>query len=81
MAATGAVFQPEVITLMKTILEEAAATLPEAKRTSSMKANLAVRILELAATGERDPIALKAAALCDLTVNPCHDISDARRAV
>ncbi len=77
----GAVFQPEVITLMKTVLDEAAAMLPEAKRTSAMKANLATRILERAARGERDPIVLRTAALCDLTDNRCHDISPERRAV
>ena len=31
---TGAVFQPELIELMKAVLDDAAATLPEAKRTS-----------------------------------------------
>jgi hypothetical protein len=33
----GAVFQPELIELMKSVLEEAAAALPEAKRTSTIK--------------------------------------------
>jgi len=83
MNATGAVFQPELITLMKSVLEEAAATLPEAKRTSTMKAEIASQILACAAKGERNPTALKMAAL--LAVVECshysHDMSPERRAV
>jgi hypothetical protein len=80
---TGAVFQPELIRLMKSVLEEATAMLPEAKRTSTIKADMASVILARAAKGERDPIALKAAALA--TIIDCshysHDISEDRRAV
>lgn len=83
MNVTGAVFQPELIELMKAVLEDAAATLPEAKRTSTMKAEIASHILECAARGERDPAALKMAAL--LAVVDCthysHDMSPERRAV
>jgi hypothetical protein len=63
MRAIGAVFQPELIELMKSVLDDATAMLPEAKRTSSMKAEIASYILECAAKGERNPIALKTAAL------------------
>ena len=45
---TGAVFQPELIELMKSVLEETAAALPEAKRTSTMKAEIASQILACA---------------------------------
>jgi hypothetical protein len=80
---TGAVFQPELMSLMKSVLDEAAAALPEAKRTSTIKADMASIILARAAKGERDPIALKAAALS--TIVDCthysHDISQDRRAV
>jgi hypothetical protein len=83
MNTPGAVFQPELITLMKSVLEEAAATLPEAKRTSTMKAEIASQILACAAKGERNPTALKSAAL--LAVVECshysHDMSPERRAV
>jgi hypothetical protein len=83
MNATGAVFQPEIIELMKAVLEDATATLPESKRTSAMKAEIASGILARAAKGERDPVALKMAAL--LAVVDCthysHDISIERRAV
>ena len=83
MKTTGAVYQPELIELMKAVLDDAAATLPEAKRTSTMKAEIASHILQCAAKGERDPISLKTAAL--LAVVECthysHDISPERRAV
>jgi hypothetical protein len=83
MPATGASFQPELIELMKTVLEDATAVLPVAKRTSTIKAEIASHILACAAKGERDPIALRMAAL--LAVVECshysHDISPERRAV
>ena len=80
---TGAVFQPELIDLMRSALEEATAMLPEAKRTSTIKADMASIILACAAKGERDPIALKAAALAAVIecTHYSHDISLERRAV
>ena len=83
MHVKGAVFQPELIELMKAVLDDAARTLPEAKRTSAMKAELASHILACAAKGESDPIVLKMNAL--LAVVECshysHDISPERQAV
>jgi hypothetical protein len=83
MGITGAVFPPELIDLMKAVLDDATATLPEAKRTSSMKAEIASQILACAARGQRNPAALRTAAL--LAVVECshysHDISPERRAV
>lgn len=80
---TGAVFQPELIDLMRSVLEQATAMLPEAKQTSTIKADMASVILARAAKGERDPIALKAAALGAITEcsHYSHDISLDRRAV
>jgi hypothetical protein len=83
MSARGAVYPPELIELMKAVLDDATATLPEAKRTSAMKAQIASEILACAAKGQRDPVALKVAGL--LAVVECshysHDISPERRAV
>jgi hypothetical protein len=83
MGVIGAVFQPELIELMKAVLDDAAAMLPEAKRTSTMKAEIASHILACAAKGERNPTALKIAALS--AVVECshysHEISVERRAV
>jgi hypothetical protein len=81
----GAVFQPELklIKLMKAVLDDAAATLPESNRTSTMMAEMASQILACAAKGERDPVILKVAAL--LVVVECsrysYDISPERRVV
>jgi hypothetical protein len=79
----GAVYQPELIELMKSVLEDATAMLPEAKRTSAIKAEIASGILACAARGERDPMTLKTAALLGLveSTHYSHDISPARRAV
>jgi hypothetical protein len=64
-SAKGHVYQPEDIAMMKTVLDEAATILPVTKRTSAMKAKLAARILASAASGERDPIQLRIAALLE----------------
>jgi hypothetical protein len=83
MGAIGSVFQPELIELMKAVLNDVAAMLPESKRTSTMMAEMASQILAGAAKGERDRAALKIAALS--AVVECshysHDISPERRAV
>ena len=83
MNPRGAVFQPDLIELMKSILDEVATAPPEAKRTSATKAEIASHILACAAKGGRDPMTLKMAGL--LAVVECthysHDISPERRAV
>lgn len=83
MGAIGAVFQPELIKLMRAVLDDATAILPEAKRTSTMKAEIASNILACAAKGERDPIALRMAALSAIVecTHYSHDISPERRLV
>jgi len=83
MDRIGAVFQPELITLMKAILDDAVAALPEPKRTSTMTAEIASQILACAAKGERDPAKLRVAALSAVVERShySHDISPARRAV
>ena len=59
MGEIGMVFQPELIKLMKAVLDDAAAMLPEAKRTSTVKAEIASHILACAAKGEQNPTSLK----------------------
>ena len=51
MNPKGAVFQPELIELMTSVLDDATATLPESKRTSVIKAEIASNILAWAAKG------------------------------
>jgi len=83
MNVKGAVFQPELIELMKAVLDEAAMMRPEAKRTSAVKAEIASHILACAAKGEHDPVVLKMKAV--LAVVECthysHDLSPERQAV
>ena len=83
MGTTGAVYQPELLELMRAVLDDAAAMLPEAKRTSAIKAEIASHILASAAKGERDPMALKLAALSAVIdcTHYSHDISPERRVV
>jgi len=63
VSPAGAVFPPDLIELMKLVLNDVTALLPELKRTSSIKVEIASNILACAARGERNPAALKAAAL------------------
>ena len=83
MGAIGAVFHPELIKLMKAVLNDAAATLPESKRTSTKMAEMASQILSRAGKGERNPATLKMAALSGVVEcsHYSHDISPERRAV
>ncbi|MBX9710051.1 MAG: hypothetical protein K2X60_03380 [Xanthobacteraceae bacterium] len=59
----GAAFNPEEITLLKSVLDDAVARLAPAERTSAAQALLAHKILTQAAKGERDPIRLRTSAL------------------
>jgi hypothetical protein len=79
----GAAFQPELIEFMKSVLEEATVMLPESKRTSTIRAEMASNILACAAKGERDTKVLKARALLTVIdgLHYSHDISPERRAV
>jgi hypothetical protein len=51
-------FDPETITLLKIVLDEAWANLSPEQQVYTSKAVLAERILMLAAQGERDPLRL-----------------------
>jgi hypothetical protein len=68
---------------MKSVLEDATATLAVSKRTSVIKAEMASNILACAAKGERNPEALKILALLAVVdvSHYSHDISPERRAV
>jgi hypothetical protein len=83
MDCKGSVYPPELIELMKGVLDDAMAALPEAKRTSVHQADMACAILREAGNGERNPVVLKAVAVG--SVVECsrywHDISPERRVV
>lgn len=56
-------FDPETVTLLREILDDAWASLPPEQQATMQKTALAVRILKSAAQGERDRERLRDAAL------------------
>lgn len=83
MNPSGSCYPPDVIELMKSVLEDATAQLPEARRTSAIKAEMACSILAAAGKGERNPDVLRTLAVGSLVEcsHYSHDISPERRAV
>ena len=62
----GAVFEPETIDLMRSVLDAAWASLPADQQANVSRTFMAQHILEAAAQGERDPARLRACALFGL---------------
>jgi hypothetical protein len=60
------IYAPEELMLFRRIFENALASLPVAMRTDRNRSRLARNLLVCAATGERDPVELRIAALIDL---------------
>ena len=83
MTPRGSVFPPDLIQLMKVVLDDATAALPEAKRTSAVKAEMACSILAAAGKGERNPEILRTLAIESLVdcSHYSHEISPERRAI
>jgi hypothetical protein len=59
----GGCYDPETIQVLRVALDEAWAALPEERRKTTEKSELAERILVAAAAGERDPDRLRRRAL------------------
>ena len=64
----SAVYYPEELSLLGQILDQAVQSLPLSMRTPQNRAAIAKNILACAATGERDQIELRLAALINLKV-------------
>jgi hypothetical protein len=62
-----AVYQPEELRLLGDVLDEVVQSLPPNLRTPANRVAIARNILARARTGERDPDALRRAALMDST--------------
>jgi hypothetical protein len=60
---TKAAFDPETVSLLGAVLEQAIAALPPDRRSQERKTLLASKLLSAAWAGERDPARLQAAAL------------------
>jgi hypothetical protein len=61
-------FDPQTIAGLKAVLEEAWASLSPDQQAETSCAVLAERLLKIAATGERDPLRLRAHALACLSM-------------
>jgi hypothetical protein len=59
----GALFEPEAIDVMRQALDEAIAKLPAELRSTTIKVEMAERILKAASTGDRNLSYLRTAAL------------------
>ena len=68
--AVVAAFDPETIELLREVLDQAWGSLNAEERKESSRVLLAERILHLAATGERDPVRLRVAALTRIVAPP-----------
>jgi hypothetical protein len=56
-------YDPETLTVLRNVLDEAWALLPDDRKSESQKSDMAQRILRRAAEGVRDPVRLRASAL------------------
>jgi len=76
----GVVFDPEELSLLGRVFDQAIASLPSSMRTPAKTMEIAKIILERAVAGERDPIKLEFAALSPgVLVDDLHvDVRDAR---
>jgi hypothetical protein len=61
----GALYRPEDLMLFRRIFDECMRGLPADKRTAVHQARIAKQLLDCAATGERNPVELRAAATAD----------------
>jgi hypothetical protein len=56
-------FDPETVSLLSAVVDQAIAALPPHGRSQEQKTILASKLLSAASAGERDPVRLRAAAL------------------
>jgi hypothetical protein len=56
-------YGPETLTILRKVLDDAWATLPDGSKSETLKSEMAQHILKLAADGVRDPVRLQASAL------------------
>jgi hypothetical protein len=69
MLASPNVYSPEELNFLHQVLDEAVRTLPVPLQTSVSKSRIAKRILDCAATGERNRVELRMAGLADFNDN------------
>jgi hypothetical protein len=62
----GAFYDPETITLLRSVLDAAWNSLSPTQQARTSKSHLAERMLKLAARGERDPARLRVRAIVEV---------------
>jgi hypothetical protein len=67
------VFDPETVALLRACLDDAWAQLNPIQQSNTLKSALALRILQAAAAGERDPVRLRTCALLHIASPPRTD--------
>ena len=73
VSGSGGIYRPEELMLLRRIFEEALRTIPVKLRTASNQSQIVKRLLDCAATGERNPVELRLAALAGLNVSRVKD--------
>ena len=63
-------FTPETLKVLQSVLDDAWTSLRPGERARTSKTQIAVRILEAAFTGERDPARLRAQAVIGVVTSP-----------
>jgi hypothetical protein len=69
-------YDPETLTILRTVLDEAWEILPDGSKSEAVRSDMAQRILKQAADGERDPVRLRASALTGIgkPANECKEV-------
>jgi hypothetical protein len=68
--AAMAHYDPETLVLLRMVLDEAWAALPDGSKSETLKSEMAQHILKQAADGVRDPVRLRASALVSAVGEP-----------
>ena len=63
-------YDPDTLSLLRKVLDEAWAILPDGSKSDAVKSEMAQHILKQAADGVRDPVRLRASALAGAAVEP-----------
>ena len=63
-------YDPETLILLRTVLDEAWAALPDSSKSQTFKSEMAQHILKQAADGVRDPVKLRASAFALAPTEP-----------
>jgi hypothetical protein len=74
--AAMAHYDPETLIVLRKALDEAWAALPKGSQSETLKSEMAQRILQQAANGERDPVILRSCALASIAGEPLASTND-----